>query len=191
MAARNLRIGPAVVREWSRSLPRGACILDLGCGHGVPVSQALIAEGFDLHGVDASAKLIAEFRKRFPTAHAECAAVEDSEFFARTFEGVIAWGLMFMLSIETQRLVIRKVAGALKPGGKFLFTSPKDAVTWNDSLTGQQSRSPGAEWYRQTLRAEGLVPIGEKLDEGENYYYFASKTLKPARQRTSPCLHKS
>jgi 2-polyprenyl-3-methyl-5-hydroxy-6-metoxy-1,4-benzoquinol methylase len=90
-AARNHRIGPSNVREWSRSLPRGSSILDLGCGSGVPISQVLIEEGFSVYGVDASQKMIRAFRKRFPTAHAECAAVEDSAFFNRMFDGVIAW----------------------------------------------------------------------------------------------------
>lgn len=175
MAARNPRIGPSLVREWAKTLPPGASILDLGCGHGVPTSQTLIDEGFEIYGVDASAKLSAEFHKRFPHAHIECAAVEDSGFFSRTFDAAIAWGLMFILPLESQRLVIRKVARALKPGGKFLFTSPGEPVTWNDSLTGRESSSPGAEWYRQTLQDEGLLVTDGKLDEGENYYYFVTK----------------
>jgi 2-polyprenyl-3-methyl-5-hydroxy-6-metoxy-1,4-benzoquinol methylase len=64
MSARNPRIGPAIIREWSKTLPRGCAILDLGCGHGVPISEALIAEGFGVYGVDASAKMIAAFRSR-------------------------------------------------------------------------------------------------------------------------------
>src|SRR5580658_153445 len=41
IAARNGRIGAATVREWGRTLPAGSAVLDLGCGHGVPVSQTL------------------------------------------------------------------------------------------------------------------------------------------------------
>jgi 2-polyprenyl-3-methyl-5-hydroxy-6-metoxy-1,4-benzoquinol methylase len=59
-----------------------SAILDLGCGHGVPISQTLIEEGFTVFGVDASGTLIAAFRKCFPNAFVECAGVEDSEFFA-------------------------------------------------------------------------------------------------------------
>lgn len=175
MAARNCRIGPSTVREWSRRLPRGSAILDLGCGFGVPISQALIEEGFTVYGIDASARLIAEFRKRFPEAPAEHSAVEDSEFFRRTFDAIVAWGLMFLLPADLQPLVIYKAARALKPGGKFLFTSPKDVVTWNDSLTGRESISLGAERYEQILRAEDMVLVGDTTDEGDNYYYLSSK----------------
>ena len=175
MRARNPRVGVATVREWSRTLPPAASILDLGCGYGVPISQALIDDGFAVYGVDASPKLIAAFRGRFPQAHAECAAAEESEFFGRTFDGVVAWGLMFLLPPDVQPIVIGKVAEALNPGGRFLFTSPFDPVTWSDVLTGRESVSLGREVYRQILGAAGLVLVGEASDEGDNHYYFASK----------------
>src|ERR1700680_1211895 len=80
MAARNPRVGPAIIREWSLTLPDGCAVLDLGCGYGVPISEALIGEGFGVYGVDASAKMVVAFRRRFPEAHAQCASVEDSDF---------------------------------------------------------------------------------------------------------------
>jgi 2-polyprenyl-3-methyl-5-hydroxy-6-metoxy-1,4-benzoquinol methylase len=175
MSARNPGVGAATVREWSQTVAPRSSILDLGCGHGVPISQVLTEEGFTVYGVDASAKLIAAFRKRFPNAHVECSAVEDSEFFRRRFDGVVAVGLMFLLRTEIQRIVIGKVAKALSPGGKFLFTSPRDAVSWSDALTGRASISLGVEQYERILRAEGLILIGERSDEGDNHYYFVSK----------------
>jgi len=175
MSARNPGIGAAAVREWSQTVPPGSSILDLGCGHGVPVSQVLIVEGFTLYGVDASAKLIAAFRQRFPNAYTECSAVEDSEFFGRTFDGVVAVGLMFLLPAEIQRIVIGKVAKALSPGGKFMFTSPQEPVSWPDALTGHPSVSLGLAGYEQILRAEGLFLVGEGSDEGGNHYFLVSR----------------
>lgn len=172
---RNPRIGVATVRKWSQTLARGAAMLDLGCGHGVPISQALIEDGFALYGIDASARLIAAFRERFPNAQAECAAVEDSEFFGRTFDGIIAWGLLFLLARDVQATVIHRVAAALSSGGRFLSTSPREAVTWTDVLTERESVSLGAEAYQKILRAEGLILTGEDSDEAENHYYFASR----------------
>jgi 2-polyprenyl-3-methyl-5-hydroxy-6-metoxy-1,4-benzoquinol methylase len=168
-------VGAATVREWSRSLERGGAVLDLGCGHGVPISQELVNEGFSVYGIDASPTMIGEFMARFPQAHAECGAVEDSNFFSRTFDGIVAWGLMFLLSPATQALVIRKVAQALTCRGRFLFTSPYQVCTWTDILTGTQSVSLGSARYREILVAEGLELEGETSDEGDNHYYFAAK----------------
>jgi SAM-dependent methyltransferase len=175
MSARNPRIGVAAVQRWGRTLPPQCAILDLGCGYGVPISQALINDGFSVYGVDASPAMIAEFRKRFPNAPAECSSVEDSDFFFRTYDAIIAWGLMFLLSPEIQPAIIRKVAAALNPGGKFLFTSPAEPHTWNDSLTERESTSLGLARYREILLGEGLTLLGEDVDEGENFYYLASK----------------
>ncbi|MBK9168587.1 MAG: class I SAM-dependent methyltransferase [Bryobacterales bacterium] len=168
-------IGVATVRTWARSLPPGASILDLGCGHGVPISMALINDGFEIYGVDASPSLTAEFRRRFPDMHVVCEAVEDSRFFERTFDGIVAVGLMFLLPAEVQRALIRKVAAALNPGGSFLFTCPAQPCTWTDVLTGGQSLSLGAEEYKAALSAASLIPVSEYMDEGDNHYYGACK----------------
>lgn len=172
---RNRGIGGLTVQAWSKTLPPDSSILDLGCGHGVPISEVLINNGFAVYGVDASPKLVTAFRELFPKAHVECSAVEDSELFRRTFDGAIAWGLMFLLPADVQAIVIGKVARALNPGGKFLFTSPQKAVTWLDSLTGRTSISLGVQAYEEILSAAGLILVGETFDEGDNHYFLVSK----------------
>lgn len=168
-------VGVATVREWARELPRDAAVLDLGCGHGVPISQVLVDAGHAVYGVDSSHSMVAAFRARFPDAPAECATVEESAFFGRAFDGVVAWGLMFLLRPDAQAKLIHKVARALEPGGRFLFTAPRQACEWPDSLTGRKSESLGSEAYREILEAAGLVVVAEAEDEGENHYYFVHK----------------
>lgn len=168
-------IGVATVRKWARTLSPGATILDLGCGHGVPLLRALMHDGFMVYGVDASPSLTDAFRRRFPDAHVACEPVEESSFFDRTFDGILAVGLIFLLHPEGQRELIRKVARALNPGGRFLFTSPVQACTWTDVLTGLPSQSLGAEKYEAALTDAGLVLVGEHRDEGDNHYYDARR----------------
>lgn len=168
-------IGVATVRAWGQRLPKGASILDLGCGSGVPISQALIDDGFNILGVDASPTLVAAFRGRFPHTRVACEPVERSGFFGKTFDGIIAVGLMFLLSAEAQRSLIRRVGLALNPGGRFLFTSPAQSCTWSDLTTGRQSLSLGADDYEAVLLAAGLKLADEYLDEGDNHYYDAKK----------------
>ena len=69
--------------------------------------------------------MIEAFRKRFPNAFVKCAGDEDPECFQRTFDGVVACGLMFLMPEDTRSLVIHRVARALNPNGRFLFTSPR------------------------------------------------------------------
>lgn len=170
-------IGIATVRMWSRSLQRGGAILDLGCGTGVPISTALNNEGFVVYGIDASTSLTAAFRRRLPHAHVICEAIEGSRFFGRTFDGVIAVGLMFLLPSDVQRDLIWKVAEALNPGGRFLFTSPVQQCAWADVLTGQESHSLGAEEYKAAFSEANLTLVGEYEDEGKNHCYD-TRTLR-------------
>ena len=176
MEVRSNSIGVARVREWAGAFPTGTPILDLGCGHGVPISQVLLARGLVLYGVDASTTMTTAFQQRFPRARVACEAVEDSSFFNRTFDGVVAVGLMFLLSADVQLALIRKVAGALNAGGRLLFTSPEPACTWVDTLTGRPSLSLGAADYGAALSDAGLALVGEYDDEGNNHYFDAHKS---------------
>src|ERR1041384_4164605 len=115
-------IGVTEVRQWARTLPRGAAVIDLGCGPGLPITEVLVAEGLNTFGVDAAPSFVQAFRRNLPNTPVVCEAVQDSRFFDRTFDGVLAWGLMFLLCPEDQRRLIPRIAGVLAPGGRLLFT---------------------------------------------------------------------
>ncbi|HKV73491.1 MAG TPA: class I SAM-dependent methyltransferase [Gemmatimonadales bacterium] len=166
-------IGTNEVRAWATGLPRGAAVLDLGCGAGLPLTAVLVEAGLEVAGIDASATLLAAFRRRFPEVPAACEAVEDSDFFGRRFDAVLAWGLFFLLPARTQEGLIARIAERLNEGGRLLFTAPAPQVTWSDAMTRQPSRSLGADRYRRLLAAAGFGTVREYEDEGENHYYDA------------------
>jgi SAM-dependent methyltransferase len=168
-------IGASSVRRWAQTIAPGAAVLDLGCGTGIPVSKNLIDEGMVVYGIDASPTLANAFHKNFPDMPIACEAVEDSLFFDRKFDAIIAWGLLFLTTEEVQMKLIKKAAMALVPGGKLLFTAPPKAIVWADAMTEQNSRSLGAEKYKELISASGLFLIEEFEDEGENHYYNAVK----------------
>lgn len=175
MAARS-GIGATLVRTWARdNLPPSSSIVDVGCGSGVPIAQALIEDGFTVFGIDASPHLIAAFRRRFPDMQTSCEAAQDSGFFHQTFAGAISIGLLFLLHADDQHRVVRRVANALSPGGRFLFSAPREACEWQDLLTGRRSMSLGEQEYERHLAASGLRLINCCLDEGGNNYFDAVK----------------
>jgi SAM-dependent methyltransferase len=169
-------IGADIVRRWARRLPSGGVVVDVGCGSGAPVSVVLVEEGFRVFGIDASPALVAAFRRRFPSAEVACEAVETSGFFQRKFDGAVAVGLLFLLPADDQRDVIDRVARALGPGGRFLFSAPHQPCEWHDSLTGRPSRSLGEEGYRGALERAGMRLVGHHVDEGRNHYFDAVRT---------------
>ncbi len=109
-----------------------------------------------------------------------CEPAEESGFFGRTYDGVVAVGLLFLLPPEAQQALIRRVGAALKPGGRFLFTAPVQAAVWADATTGRPSVSLGDDACRRTLTEAGLDVAGEHVDEGGNHYYDAVRAT-PAR----------
>jgi SAM-dependent methyltransferase len=168
-------IGARIVREWVGTLRAGGAVLDLGCGSGYPITQLLLEAGLEVHAVDASPSMVAAFRARFPDVLVECNDVTRSDFFGREFDGVVAWGLLFLLRPDAQAQLIARVGHALTRGGQFLFTAPRQVCEWSDSMTGRLSISLGAEGYRRLLEAAGLVLIDEMEDEGGNHYYLAAR----------------
>jgi SAM-dependent methyltransferase len=164
-------IGASTARAWARTFNKGSVILDLGCGTGIPVTKILLELGLKPYAVDASPKMVEDFRQNLPDVPVACEAVERSTFFNRSFDGIIAVGLLFLLPEETQRALIPKIAAALNHGGKLLFTAPLDKHEWKDVMTQQPSLSLGEEQYRTLMVNSGLSLGEEYRDEGGNHYY--------------------
>lgn len=178
-------VGTKEVRDWTRTLPHGAAVIDLGCGTGLPITKVLVDEKLNVYGVDAAPTLVAAFRHNLPEVPVACESVVESSFFNRMFDGVVAWGLIFLLQPEEQRLLIRRVADILVPGGRFLFTSSSgtEPLVWNDGMTDLESRSLGAAEYRKLLAEVGLYVTREYEDVGGNHYYDAVKDTSANRQQ--------
>jgi SAM-dependent methyltransferase len=164
-------IGASTARAWARTFGIGAVVLDLGCGTGIPVTRILLEAGLKAYAVDASPKMVEAFKQNFPDVPVACESAERSAFFNRTFDGIIAVGLMFLLPEESQRILISKMGAALNPGGKLLFTAPHDQHEWKDIMTEQPSWSLGAEQYKALISASGSSIGEEYRDEGGNHYF--------------------
>lgn len=167
--------GREVVRRWAASLPRSCSVVDIGAGYGDPLTSVLIDQGLSVMAIDASPRLVAAFRHRHPGVEIACERAERSRFFGRTFDAALAVGLIFLLSPDDQRELVRRTAQALTPGGRWLFSAPRQAAAWTDILTGRASRSLGAEKYERVLAHSGLRIIDEQVDEGGARYYDTRK----------------
>jgi SAM-dependent methyltransferase len=168
-------IGVKEVRRWAKTLPPNCSVIDLGCGPGFPITTVLVEEGLDVYGVDAAPSFVATFQRNLPGTPIICEAVQESRLFDRTFDAVLAWGLMFLLKAEDQQRLIQRFAEILVPGGRLLFTSTAKPHVWNDVMTGLESVSLGAVEYRKLLGAAGISVAEEYEDVGENHYFDAVK----------------
>jgi 2-polyprenyl-3-methyl-5-hydroxy-6-metoxy-1,4-benzoquinol methylase len=106
-STRSIGIGVKEVRKWARTLPSGSSVIDLGCGPGFPITTVLVDEGLDVFGVDAAPSFVAAFQRNLPGTPILCETVQESRLFDRTFDAVLAWGLMFLLKAEDQHRLIQ------------------------------------------------------------------------------------
>ena len=168
-------VGTDIVKAWAAELAPGARVLDLGCGHGDPNMPLLLSAGLQVSAIDASPSLLTALRAKFPGVETACEPAERSAFFGHRFEGVLAIGLVFLLPETTQRVLIRNVSEALRPGGRFLFSAPTQKGHWEDVLTKQRSQSLGEDGYRSILTEAGFDQIESQIDQGQSHYYSARK----------------
>jgi SAM-dependent methyltransferase len=173
--SRSIAIGVKEVRKWTKTLPRGSSVIDLGCGPGFPITVVLVEEGLQVFGVDAAPSFVAAFQRNLPGIPIVCESVLESRMFDRTFDAVLSIGLMFLLRAEEQHRLIQKVAEILVPGGRLLFTATAKPAVWNDAMTGMESISLGAEEYKKRLGAAGISVAEEYEDTGESHYFNAFK----------------
>lgn len=169
-------VGLDLVTRWAASLPKGASIVDVGAGHGLPLTRALVEAGLDVFAIEASQTLAAALRHNLPGIKIGCEPAETSTFFHRTFDAAIAVGLIFLMEEDTQAELLRRMAGALTSGGRLLFSAPHQACAWTDLLTGRSSRSLGRAAYARLLSESALTLITEHTDEGGSHYFEARKS---------------
>jgi SAM-dependent methyltransferase len=110
-------------------LPRGAAVLELGCGTGVPVARQLSTH-FAVTGIDLSARSIALARDNVPGAtflHADMASVS---FPAEYFDAVVAFCSIIHVPRDEHSRLLHSIARWLRPGG--LFVASMGATASND-----------------------------------------------------------
>jgi ubiquinone/menaquinone biosynthesis C-methylase UbiE len=164
------------------TLPPGARVLDIGCGNGLPITKALLAADVQVVGIDSAPKMLARFRLNLPATHAVRGIAQALPFADTTFDGAVAWGVMFHLPQAEEIEVIASVARVLRPGGSFLFTAGDvmdDSGDHIDIMNGVEFHyySFTMEGYRRVLVDHGLDLVDFHKDKGENGYYLAAKTV--------------
>lgn len=126
------------VDELSEQLMAGNSVLDLGCGCGVPVAK-LLAEKFNVTGVDISCVQIERAKKLVPNAAFICRDMCELDFAPESFDAVICLYAIIHVPIEEQQELLDKIYHWLKAGGYLLL------VAGHTLWTGQESNWLGVE----------------------------------------------
>lgn len=184
------RRGPAGVPEVESliaQLPPRPSVLDVGCGNGIPLTRTLLDAGCEVVGVDSSSRMLERFQTNCAGTAVICAPIQSADLAGHVFDAAIAWGVLFHLLHEQQRLAIAKIASVLGPGGLFLFTAgDQDGEKEGEPMNGV----PFHYWsftvagYREILNANGLTLLDVHRDAGQNVYYLARSDAAKWRNRS-------
>lgn len=117
--------------EEELALPKGAAILDVGCGTGRH-SVELARRGYRMTGIDLSAGMLEQAKRSADAAgvDVEWIRADATKFdLPARFDAALglcegAFGLLGAAddSLEQPRAILRNIARALKPGAKAIFT---------------------------------------------------------------------
>lgn len=171
--------GVPEAQQLAASLAPSALVLDAGCGNGVPLTRALLNAGHRVVGLDSSAGMLRRFHTNVTAAGAVRGVLETLPFAECTFDGAIAWGVMFHLTQDRQRAAMGSLARVLKPAAPFLFTAGD--VDGRERHVGQMNGvdlpyySFTIDGYRQILAEHGCTLVRYHTDKGGNGYYLARK----------------
>lgn len=165
------RRGAFPERKWlerfTRTLPRGGEVLDLGCGGGEPIDRFLVDRGFRVTGVDIAPSMIQLARTRFFRQTWIEADMRKFGAASSAYDGIVAWSSLFHLDHAAQEKMIQRRAVWLKRGGVALFnTGPNRGVSIGE-FAGEPfyhaSLSP--DEYRAVFAQSGLGELAHKAED--------------------------
>ncbi len=121
-------------------LDHGDPVLDLGCGCGLPAT-AILAERFDVTGVDISPIQIERAKRLIPTARFVCEDMSEVDYPPESFRAIVSFLAIIHVPVEEQPGIFRRLGRWLRPGGYLLATVGTRA--W----TGTEEDWHGAPMY--------------------------------------------
>jgi SAM-dependent methyltransferase len=147
---------------------KDARILDVGCGTGGMV-EALLARGYDAHGIDPWAARRGLAADRFSTGQVESIPLADASVAAACSFDVLEHADDVPALAELQRV--------LEPGGLLFLSVPAHAWLWSvrDTLAGHRRR-----YTRATLRAR-VTEAGFEIERLFGYQCLLLPLLAASR----------
>lgn len=160
------RILPVVERMLG-PLPLGSRILDIGCGNGA-LAAHFLAKGMRVVGVDLSESGISIARSRYPQGRFEVLSAEGDlvrALDADPFDAVISTEVIEHL--YDPRAFTRTAFAAVRPGGRFVCTTPYHGYAKNLalSLAGHWDSHANPLWDGGHIKLFSRRTLGRLLDE--------------------------
>ncbi|MBT3315569.1 MAG: methyltransferase domain-containing protein [Anaerolineae bacterium] len=155
------------------NLPKGAKVLELGCGSGIPTTQEL-AEKFTVTGVDISARQIALAKQRIPQGNFVHADMTALTFPKNSFDAVIAFYSIIHVPRQEHAELLRKIKSWLRPDGLLVISmgayssETQINVNWLGGLPMYWSNFD-SETNQRLVEEAGLKVISAKEETADEF----------------------
>jgi ubiquinone/menaquinone biosynthesis C-methylase UbiE len=173
-------VGVAEALSIAATLPAHSRILDVGCGNGVPVSEALVNAGYRVVGLDSSAGMLDHFRAQLQGSLIIQGDARRCPFVSGVFDAAISMGMLFHLTPADQDLAFASLSRVLKPGAPFLFTGAEiedaDDAGITGTMNGVTFHYYAVRSYRMLAAEHGLELVDVHDDPGVATYYLSRKS---------------
>jgi cyclopropane fatty-acyl-phospholipid synthase-like methyltransferase len=149
--------------------PRGH-LLDLGCGTGEPFSKFFIDKGWEVTGVDFSAKMLELAAKYVPKMRTIFSNMSEVAFPEQHFQAIIAIYSLFHLPQDKHFDMFANMHKWLIPGGKILFAYATKEYTGFDEFEGCKEFMGKQLFYshkKPEVMLNDLQKIGFKIEKIE------------------------
>jgi len=178
-----------------KELPKGAPVLDLGCGCGVPATR-ILARRFQVTGVDLSDVQIARARELVPSARFRRSDMSRVRFPPGSFQAVVSFYAIFHLPLKEQYPLLKRIYRWLTPGGYFVAILGAGRYKgvdkgWLGSDTWMYWDHVDADTYQRWLEKIGFVVelsafVPEKGSGGHQLF----RLRRPSDSSPSPRRHR-
>lgn len=138
----------------------GAAVLDLGCGNGEPTA-ARLARRYRVTGVDISPGQVAAARRQVPDATFLAADMTELELPPASFDAAVALYSIIHVPREHHALLLRRVAGWLRPGGVLV------AALGSGQSDGEETWLDGRPMFFSSFAATANLRLLEQAGFGQ------------------------
>lgn len=116
-AQRHLYKNTKLLLKFKKLVTRGACVLDLACGAGVPVVKFLVKSGYNVTGIDFSSSMIKLAKKNVPKAKFLEMDMTKLKFKTNSFDAVVSFYAIIHVPKEKHVKIYKSLHKILKPNG--------------------------------------------------------------------------
>jgi len=120
---RDLYKSNALLRKFSKRVPKGSKVIELGCGAGVPVAKFLVDKGYKVVGIDFAEGMLKLAKKNVPKARFIKMDITKMRFGHDSFDGAVSFYALIHIPREKHTGIYESIHKILKPDSIILVNA--------------------------------------------------------------------